>query len=126
LSGIASSLVANKLETQLHGVPVLAGGEFIRSQIADLSTDAVADTCVLHTGYHFGGYAKTKPELMEFIKYFCSQTGILIEPVYTGKVCYAVFDLAKHNYFTKGEKILIIHTGGLIGLLGMEKKVSKF
>lgn len=123
LAGIAEALAAKKITTRLHGVPVLAGGEFIRNRVADLSTDAVANTCILHTDYHFGGYAKTKPELTDFIKHFCIQTGILIEPVYTGKVCYAVFDLARSNYFAAGDKILIIHTGGLIGLLGMEKSL---
>jgi len=123
LAGIAETLIAKKSATQLHGVPVLAGGEFIRNRIADLSADAVADACTLHTDYHFGGYAKTKPELIDFIKHFCAQTGILIEPVYTGKLCYAVFDLARRNYFADGDQILIIHTGGLVGLLGMEKSL---
>ncbi|PPL02077.1 1-aminocyclopropane-1-carboxylate deaminase/D-cysteine desulfhydrase [Parapedobacter indicus] len=123
LAGIAEALAAKKSAIQLHGVPVLTGGAFIRNRIAELSTDSVANTCVLHTDYHFGGYAKTKPELTDFIKYFCTQTGILIEPVYTGKLCYAVFDLAKDNYFANGDNILIIHTGGLVGLLGMEKSL---
>ncbi len=123
LAGVAEALAAKNLATQLHGIPVLSNGEFIRSRIADLSTDAVADTCVLHTGYHFGGYAKIKPELTDFIKHFCTKTGILIEPVYTGKLCYAVFDLARGSYFAHGDKILIIHTGGLVGILGMEKSL---
>src|SRR5690606_259899 len=66
LAGIASALATSTPTTQLHGVPVLAGGEFIRDRIADLSTDAVAASCILHTDYHFGGYAKTKPELLQF------------------------------------------------------------
>src|SRR5690606_40817001 len=49
----------------------------------------------LHTSYHFGGYAKTKPELIDFIKDFCKETGIMIEPVYTGKLFYAVVDLIR-------------------------------
>src|SRR5690606_21528582 len=123
LAGIAEALAAKQSDTQLHGIPVLAGGEFLSNHIATLSTDAVAKTCILHTDYHFGGYAKTKPELTDFIKYFCAKTGILIEPVYTGKLCYAIFDLAQRNYFDHGDSILIIHTGGLVGLLGMEKSL---
>lgn len=123
LAGLATALATKKSNTQLHGVPVLASGEFIRDRVAGLSTDAVAASCTLHTDYHFGGYAKTKPELIRFVKDFCAHTGILIEPVYTGKLCYAVFDLAQNGYFARGNKILIVHTGGLMGLLGMEQKL---
>ena len=123
LAGLASALATSPSTTKLHGVPVLAGGEFIRDRIADLSTDAVAASCILHMDYHFGGYAKAKPELLDFVKNFCTQTGILIEPVYTGKLCYAVFDLAQNDYFAPGDNILLIHTGGLMGILGMEQKL---
>jgi len=120
LAGIASALTNRHVNTQLHGVPVLAGGDFLRTDISALNTSP--DAYILHTGYHFGGYAKTKPELISFIRYFCAQSGILIEPVYTGKLCYAVFDLARNDYFKPGDRILIIHTGGLVGILGMEEK----
>src|SRR5690606_21022131 len=72
----------------------------------------------LHTDYHFGGYAKSRPPLLDFVKRFCSTTGLLIEPVYTGKVFFAVMDLMEKNYFTAGDRILIVHTGGMLGILG--------
>jgi len=74
----------------------------------------------LHLAYHFGGYAKTEPRLIEFMKQFIAETGILIDPVYTGKMLFAVYDLAEQGVFKPGEKILAIHTGGLWGLLGMK------
>jgi 1-aminocyclopropane-1-carboxylate deaminase len=76
----------------------------------------------LHTDYHFGGYAKTTPELIDFIKQFVAKTGILIEPVYTGKMLYALYDLAAKDHFKPGDRILAIHTGGIWGLLGMKDK----
>ena len=76
----------------------------------------------LYTDYHFGGYAKTNIKLLSFIKTFVADTGILIEPVYTGKMLYAIYDLAAKGHFKSGSKILAIHTGGLIGLLGMKDK----
>src|SRR5690606_22437922 len=126
LAGLAIALAGKDTPTQLHGVPVLAGGEFIRENVARLSSDAIAARCTLHTDYHFGGYAKTKPELIRFVKDFCTHTGTLIEPVYTGKMCYAVFDLARNDYFKEGEKILMIHTGGLMGILGMQQKLLTY
>ena len=79
----------------------------------------------LHTEYHFGGYGKTNNELIDFIKQFVAETGILIEPVYTGKMLYAIYDLAAKGYFNPGENILAIHSGGIWGLLGMKEKFGK-
>ena len=75
-----------------------------------------------HSNYHFGGYAKTQPELIQFIADFASSTGILLDPVYTGKMMFAIFDLATKDYFPPRSRILAIHTGGLFGLLGMKDK----
>lgn len=76
----------------------------------------------LHTDYHFGGYAKTTPELINFIQTFVQSTGILIEPIYTGKMLYALLDLASKDQFAPGSNILAVHSGGLFGLLGMKEK----
>lgn len=68
--------------------------------------------------YHFGGYAKVKPDLIEFIKHFKNKFGIQLEPVYTGKMFYGLFDLIEKDYFPKGSRIIALHTGGLQGLSG--------
>jgi 1-aminocyclopropane-1-carboxylate deaminase len=64
--------------------------------------------------YHRGKYAQMDDELIQFIKDFHSETGIQLEPVYTGKMMMAVIDLYKKNFFKPGDKILLIHTGGLL------------
>lgn len=116
-----TSSSVRKLTTVLHGVPVLAGGSFIENQVRRLVPEAAFE---LHTDYHFGGYARTKPELINFVREFVCSTGVLIEPVYSAKVFYAVFDLIKRQYFAPNARILIVHTGGLSGFLGMEKKFT--
>ena len=95
-------------------------GDFMKDEIDQYLINSAPYN--LHTDYHFGGYAKTNNELIGFIKTFVADTGILIEPVYTGKMLYAIYDLAAKGYFKPGSKILAIHTGGLIGLLGMKDK----
>ncbi len=67
----------------------------------------------LQTAYHFGGYAKNKPDLQHFIEKWHCETAIPIEHVYTAKMLYGIFDLIEQNYFPKGTKIIAIHTGGL-------------
>ncbi len=73
------------------------------------------ETCNLITEYHFGGYAKTTPELFEFIRVFERNTGVRIEQVYTGKLLYGIYDLARQGYFPDGATVAAIHTGGLQG-----------
>ena len=68
-------------------------------------------------GYAFGGYAKKGPVLEGFIEDLKNATGLQTEPVYTGKLFYAVADQIRQGAFTPGTRILIIHTGGLQYLL---------
>lgn len=119
LAGLAKGASKLQPNTNIHGIPVLKGGDFIKTTVDRLCPGVKIS---LHTDYHFGGYAKTKPELIEFIKSFGKETGILIEPVYTGKLFFAVMDLISKNYFKKGERILILHSGGLTGFLGQQTK----
>lgn len=119
-AGIINGLHQHQLNTQFHAIPVFKNGGFIKNEIDQYLIQP--SVYKLHLDYHFGGYAKTTPELIDFITSFVQETGILIEPVYTGKMLYAIYDLAKQGYFKRGEKILAIHTGGLIGLLGMKDK----
>ena len=65
--------------------------------------------------YHCGGYAKTTPELINFIKGFEKRNNIQIEQVYTGKMLMAVYDLIAKGYFEMGQTIVVVHTGGLQG-----------
>jgi len=83
------------------------------------------DNWDLIRGYHFGGYAKIKPELIAFINEFKRQYNIPLDPIYTGKMMYGIFDLIAKNYFPSGTKILVIHTGGLQGIKGMNLKLKK-
>lgn len=73
-------------------------------------------------GYDFGGYAKWKPELIEFIQAIYGQFGLKLDPVYTGKALFGIFDLIDKNYFEAESKLLFIHTGGLQGVEGFEKR----
>ncbi|MES2448147.1 MAG: pyridoxal-phosphate dependent enzyme [Bacteroidota bacterium] len=121
-AGLLRGINNHQLNTKLHVIPVLKGGEFIKDEIGKYEENL--SNLILHTDYHFGGYAKTTPELINFIKYFTAQTGMLIDPVYTAKMFYAINDMAKNEYFKPNAKILAIHTGGLFGILGMKEKLS--
>ncbi|MFD2162901.1 1-aminocyclopropane-1-carboxylate deaminase/D-cysteine desulfhydrase [Paradesertivirga mongoliensis] len=118
-AGIINGLRQQHSSSCLHAITVLKG-DFLKDEIDRLLL-APSDFS-FHSDYHFGGYAKTTPALINFIADFASHTGILIDPVYTGKMMFALFDIARKDLFLPGSKILAIHTGGLFGLLGMKDK----
>jgi len=127
LAGIIASLRGEK---KVIGFPALKGGEFLSQDIQQLVkayTNREYSNWELQTQYHFGGYAKVKPELLQFIQDFKEQQHILLEPVYTGKMLFGIYDLIRQDYFKPGSRIIAIHTGGLQGLAGFEERlVIKF
>lgn len=77
--------------------------------------DSEAVRCQLKTAYAFGGYAKTTPELLDFIRAFERKTNVHVEQVYTGKMLYGIYDLARTGYFKPNATVVAVHTGGLQG-----------
>lgn len=75
--------------------------------------------------YNFGGYAKIDGDLIRFINEFKENQNIQLDPVYTGKMFYGIFDLLKQGMFKKNSRIFAIHTGGLQGIPGMNEKLKK-
>lgn len=81
--------------------------------------------CPSFVDYHFGGYAKTTPELIQFIRVFEQKTSVLIEQVYTGKMLYGIYDLARNGFFPEGATVVAVHTGGLQGRSGILDVVNR-
>ncbi|TXL00918.1 hypothetical protein BMR02_04550 [Methylococcaceae bacterium HT1] len=68
--------------------------------------------------YHFGGFAKVSPVLLDFIGNFEQRHSIKLDPIYTGKMLYGIYALIKQGFFKPGQKIIAVHTGGLQGNRG--------
>jgi 1-aminocyclopropane-1-carboxylate deaminase len=96
----------------------LKGGDFLSEDISTLlGKNEMQGKLSLITDYHFGGYAKWKPELLTFISDFRQQHGIQLEQVYTAKMMFGLYDLIKTGFFNAGDTVVAVHTGGLQGLL---------
>lgn len=120
--GTISGLInCSKLSQQVLGFPALKG-DFLRQ---DISKFVKQTNWKLITDYHFGGYAKMNKELVTFINQFKMNYNIPLDPVYTGKMMFGIFDLIHRGYFLKGSRILAIHTGGLQGIEGMNTRLKK-
>jgi 1-aminocyclopropane-1-carboxylate deaminase len=100
-----------KGESMMIGVSVLKNGSFLNDDVRRLGADN--DNWIIQTEYDFGGYAKSTPWLSAFIENFRKTHNIPIEPVYSGKLMAAIFDLLDKGFFKRGSKILAIHTGGI-------------
>lgn len=118
ISGIINS---SKAHQRVLGFPALKG-DFLYDEIRKFTSE---ENWKLMTDYHFGGYAKINQELIAFINRFYEQSGIPIDPVYTAKMCYGISDLIQKGYFEKGSKLLLIHTGGLQGIAGMNQRLEQ-
>ena len=124
---LAGIIAATNSNTRIIGFPVLKNGQFLYHDIAQhlqQLTGTEHDNWSLQLDYHFGGYAKVSTELFEFITSFKQQFDIKLEPVYSGKMFYGLFDLINKDYFKPGSRILAIHTGGLQGLRGYDLKFN--
>lgn len=114
LSGLINSSMPNQ---KILGFSALKG-DFLNE---DISKFAKQENWELIDEYHFGGYAKINAELVAFVNEFNAVNGIPLDPIYTGKMLFGIMDMIKRGYFPKNSKILVIHTGGLQGIEGMNK-----
>ncbi|MGR9013085.1 MAG: 1-aminocyclopropane-1-carboxylate deaminase/D-cysteine desulfhydrase [Gammaproteobacteria bacterium] len=99
------------------GFAALKNAGFLRKEVEAMLSQS-RHNWQLNLDYHFGGFAKINAELSAFINDFELKTNIPLEPVYTGKMIYAVYDLITKHYFKPGERIVALHTGGLQGKRG--------
>ena len=117
ITGIINSLFPHQ---KVLGFPALKG-EFLEDEIRIFARNKNWEVI---TDYHFGGYGKVSPELIAFMNQFYKESQIPLDPIYTAKMVFGVMDLIEKNYFPKKSKILLIHTGGIQGIQGMNLKLK--
>ncbi|GMQ26509.1 pyridoxal-phosphate dependent enzyme [Algoriphagus sp. oki45] len=123
LLGLAASLLPYQT---LLGISVLKG-EFIRQEMENLAAQYQVQSkgqVQIETQFHFGGYARWKQELIEFIRWFWKEFQVPLDPIYTGKMGFAIWEKIKNDHFPTDSKILIIHTGGLQGSQGFTHRTG--
>ncbi|HEY9183901.1 MAG TPA: pyridoxal-phosphate dependent enzyme [Salegentibacter sp.] len=118
---IAGIINASGDNQQILGYPALKG-DFLAEEIKKYSDK---NNWELILNYHFGGYAKVNSQLVNFINKFKKKYQIQLDPIYTGKLVFGIFDQIKRGKFPAGSKILAIHTGGLQGIDGVNNILRK-
>ncbi|SOD83851.1 1-aminocyclopropane-1-carboxylate deaminase/D-cysteine desulfhydrase [Streptomyces sp. Ag109_G2-15] len=110
LAGLAAGLAPGQ---RALGVPVLKGG-FLAADIQALQEHAFGartGTWSLDDRFHFGGYARTTPELDTFAERFEHRHGLPVERLYVAKLLYALAALAEEGAFARGTSIAAVVTG---------------
>lgn len=117
----AGILWGSNENTHIHLISALKG-TFLFNNIKKLMITACGDKTIASeylqrleviSDKRFGGFAKNNPSLFDEINQLYRQTGLKTEPIYTGKVWFQLFTDVQNELYSKDEKILFIHTGGL-------------
>ncbi len=114
MAGIVSACEPHVL---VVGMPALKAENWMASEVQGW-LDVVGcrnKNWMVECQYHFGGYGKTKPELLQFIKEMELDYQLLLDPVYTGKAFYGLLKLIELGEVISGSRVLFIHSGGLQG-----------
>ncbi len=118
ISGIINSSSDNQ---KVLGFPAIKGSENLEKDITMWTTK---QNWKLISDYHFGGYSKISEKFIQFIMDFYQKHNIPLDAIYTGKMMFGILDLIDKDYFPRGSSILTIHTGGLQGNKGMNKRFN--
>ena len=103
--------------THIYGILAVDAQDSQQLTISELTRESKPKYSLLDE-YTFGGFAKTNEHLLKFMLDFHRDTGVPLEPVYTGKAMYALQEHINEGRYDEGANILFIHTGGLQGLRG--------
>ncbi len=116
IAGIINSAHENQ---KILGFPVIKGNNLLKKEIEKWTNN---NSWKLIKNCHCGGYAKLSDKLITTINTFHEMFQIPLDGIYTGKMILGVLDLIKQNYFPKGSSILLIHTGGIQGNIGLNQR----
>lgn len=129
-STLAGLIAGSSASTKLLGISVLKGEDSLSAKVREwlnlLGIDSHSPSADwnIETGFHHGGYAKISPELLRFMSEFEQRNHLLLDPVYTVKMLWAIETLAKQGYWAKDSRVVAIHSGGLQGRRGFDLPVQ--
>ncbi|MCZ4605966.1 pyridoxal-phosphate dependent enzyme [Streptomyces sp. Lzd4kr] len=110
LAGLAAGLDPGQ---RALGVPVLKGG-FLEDDVRRLQAEAFGGPrgdWRLDDRFHFGGYARTTPDLDAFARDFEQRHSVPVEGLYVAKLLYGLVTLAEEGAFPRGTAIAAVVTG---------------
>lgn len=125
-SGLCTANKELKLGKRVLGFAVASDREYFTNKIHNINVEAgeiaglksvfTEDDIEINDKYIGIGYALSRPEELAFIRHIASREALILDPVYTGKAMYGLYNEIKEGKVPCGSNVLFIHTGGLFGL----------
>lgn len=120
--GTAAGIINSSSSDQKVFVFSALKGDFMRDEILKYTNQ---DNFTVIEDHKFGGYARSNEELIGFMNLRFRESGIPLDPIYTGKMMYGIEQLINTNVISRESRILAIHTGGLQGITGYNAMLRK-
>ena len=116
---LAGLVLAEAGEHPVYGALAVPDDHGVAQQVQRIVQEAgLVDVAYELIDASRGGFAKVDPLLLEFIERSEQASGIPLEPLYTGKALLALKQHVEAGRFTRGTRLIFIHTGGLQGRRG--------
>lgn len=113
-AGLAKALALRQPGAEVWAFSALKNGEFLKTEAENIAGMPLPRLRIV-TEYHFGGYARHTPALLDFIRQTETAHGLPLEQVYTAKALYGLLGLARQGSVPAGARLCFIHTGGMQG-----------
>ena len=134
VAGMLVGAARFKLKLKVFAVNVLYNKKEITDKILQLAQGVISEyklDCKIEQfafevidGYSKEGYKNISPDKVKLINGLSKDTGMLLDPAYTGKTFTAYYNLFfKKN---KGNQIIFLHSGGLFGAFSKRKKYLNY
>ena len=109
--------------SRLHGVNVCDSAKYFQERVGRLLVDFMAaypdcgveysnEPLNIHDGFVGGGYALAEDDDLRFYAEFARETGLLLDPVYTGKAFRGMLSLLQTRPGDFSDDIVFLHSGG--------------
>ena len=125
-AGLAVGLRGSNSDLPILGIGVNAPQEVQEERVFKLAGAVAAkvdaancvsrDDIVADCSYIGSGYGEPTDSMNEAVLMLARSEGLLFDPVYSGKALAGMIDYIRTGRFTKGQRIVFLHTGGSAGL----------
>ncbi|WP_020209703.1 1-aminocyclopropane-1-carboxylate deaminase/D-cysteine desulfhydrase [Gilvimarinus chinensis] len=125
LAGLAAGLAHYCPQARVLGVAVCDSAAYFRARVKEDIAGAmkrysdsglsVPDNYWVNDQYIGPGYALGYRSLYDCIARIAANTGVILDPVYTGKAFYGMLDLLEKSQLRQSD-IVFVHTGGIFGV----------
>uniref|UniRef100_A0A5B7BUI6 D-cysteine desulfhydrase n=1 Tax=Davidia involucrata TaxID=16924 RepID=A0A5B7BUI6_DAVIN len=129
IAGLSLGSWLSKLKAKVHAFSVCDDPDYFYDYVQGLLDElqaGVNSRDIVNIQNAKGlGYAMNTIEELKFVKEVAEATGVVLDPVYSGKAAYGMMkNMAETPTEWEGRKILFIHTGGLLGLFDKAEQLA--